>query len=72
MIKRIEQGMAHALKTVLMVLFAVISVYPFIWVVLSSLKDNTDIYANPFGLPRVIHWNNDASARPHISRALHG
>ncbi len=53
---------AHALKVLLVVFFAVLSLYPFVWVLLSSLKDNTDIYANPFGIPRVFHPANYADA----------
>ena len=47
---------AHGLK----VLF--VSLYPFVWVLLSSLKDNAQIYASPFGLPGVFHWENYADA----------
>lgn len=37
---------------------ACISLYPFIWVVLSSFKDNNAIYSNPFGFPTEMHWEN--------------
>lgn len=53
---------AHAIKVVIILLLAVLSLYPFVWVLLSSLKDNTDIYANPFGLPSVLHPENYADA----------
>lgn len=53
---------AHAVKVVIILLLAVLSLYPFVWVLLSSLKDNTDIYANPFGLPSVLHPENYADA----------
>lgn len=53
---------AHALKVIFILFFAVLSLYPFLWVLLSSLKDNTDIYANPFGLPHVLHPENYVDA----------
>jgi len=41
---------------------AIISLYPFIWVLNSSFKDNNDIYSNSFGLPKVIQWGNYVEA----------
>lgn len=53
---------AHAIKVLFVLFFAVLSLYPFLWVLLSSLKDNTEIYANPFGLPQFFHPENYADA----------
>lgn len=41
---------------------AVAALYPFIWVVLSSLKDNGEIYSSAFGLPAAPKWGNYAEA----------
>ena len=41
---------------------AVVSLYPFIWIMISSFKDNDEIYSNSFGLPRIIQWGNYAEA----------
>lgn len=36
---------------ILLILFALVTAYPFLWVLLGSLKDNTEIFSNSFGLP---------------------
>ena len=52
--KRIGRGFLYAFLTLL----AVVSLYPLIWMVFFSFKDNTEIFVtNPFGLPLV--WRAD-------------
>ena len=46
----------------IMSISAVAALYPFIWVVFSSLKDNNEIYSNSFGLPKTAVWSNYAEA----------
>ena len=46
----------------IMSISAVVALYPFIWVVFSSLKDNNEIYSNSFGLPKAAVWSNYAEA----------
>lgn len=41
---------------------AVVSLYPFIWVLLSSFKDNNSIFGDPFGIPKVPLIENYAEA----------
>jgi ABC-type glycerol-3-phosphate transport system permease component len=36
----------------------VITVYPFAWVLITSFREQADLYANPFGLPSVLHIEN--------------
>jgi raffinose/stachyose/melibiose transport system permease protein len=36
--------------------------YPFWWIFTGSLKSNKELFANPFGLPQQIHWENYADA----------
>lgn len=50
------------IKYVFLILTAVISLYPFLWVLLSSLKDNNGIYGNPFGMPKPAHLENYLTA----------
>ncbi len=53
----------------ILLIYAVISVYPLIWMVLYSFKDNQEIFiTNPFGLPKVWHWENytDALSAFHV------
>lgn len=49
-------------KYLLLMIGAVISLYPFIWVVISSLKSNNEIYGSPFSLPENPLWENYAEA----------
>ena len=46
------------IKYVFLILVAVVSLYPFIWVLVSSFKDNNAIFGNPFGLPTAIAFDN--------------
>jgi raffinose/stachyose/melibiose transport system permease protein len=41
---------------------AAISLYPFVWVVISSLKDNNEIYGHPFALTMHPIWTHYAEA----------
>jgi raffinose/stachyose/melibiose transport system permease protein len=46
-------------KYIVLTLIALIQVYPFVWMLLFSLKDNNDIFGgNVMGFPRVLHWEN--------------
>lgn len=45
-----------------MVLFALSSLSPFLWILLSSLKTNSEIYGKPFGLPSVLVFENYVTA----------
>lgn len=43
----------------LLIFYAIISIYPLLWMLLYSFKDNTEIFVtNPFGLPKVWHFEN--------------
>jgi len=43
--------------------YALISIYPLVWMVLYSLKDNNEIFVtNPFGLPQVWRFENYKNA----------
>jgi len=54
----LKYEMEAALKYLLLGLVAVIALYPFLWVVISSLKDNNEIFGNSFGLPHIVRWGN--------------
>jgi len=44
-------------------IYAVISLYPMIWMLFYSLKDNNEIFVtNPFGFPKEIRWENYVNA----------
>lgn len=46
------------IKYALLLGFAIIYVYPLVWLALNSLKSTDDIFANPWSVPPVFHWDN--------------
>ena len=37
--------------------YAVISLYPIVWMFFYSFKNNSEIFVtNPFGFPKIFHW----------------
>lgn len=43
--------------------YAVFSLYPLVWMVFYSFKNNNEIFVtNPYGFPTTFHWENYASA----------
>ncbi len=57
-----QSRIAALCKYVFLILAAVVCLYPFLWVVLSSLKDNSEIYRDPFGIPVSPMFENYAKA----------
>ncbi len=57
-------------RGLVLAVFALSTLFPFYWVLVSSLKDKHQIYANPFGLPANWHWGNyaDIWQTAHLSR----
>lgn len=51
--KTLQYQVATIIKYIFLILWAVISLYPFLWVLISSFKDNNSIYGDPFGLPKI-------------------
>jgi ABC-type glycerol-3-phosphate transport system permease component len=45
-----------------LIIWGLVSLYPLVWIVLTSLKYPADLYANPFGLPAHIAWSNYSGA----------
>lgn len=60
--KRIYRRVLITLKYMFLITVAITSLYPFIWVLLSSFKNNNEIYLNSFGLPKVWRVENYARA----------
>ncbi|MDF2945052.1 MAG: carbohydrate transporter permease [Herbinix sp.] len=56
--KTLKDKIAAIVKYLFLLIVAIVSLYPFIWVVTSSFKDNNEIYRNSFGLPKVALWSN--------------
>ena len=57
-----QSRIAVLCKYVFLILAAVVCLYPFLWVVLSSVKDNSEIYRDPFGIPVSPMFENYAKA----------
>lgn len=56
-------SVGHFLLSIFLWLYAVVSLYPLIWMIFYSFKTNDEIFgSNPFGFPRVLHWENYANA----------
>ena len=54
---------ARTILYVVLILFAVIQIYPLIFLLFFSLKDNNEIYGgNVMGLPQTLHWSNYKNA----------
>ena len=51
-------------KWVIIISFVVYAVFPFLWLVLASLKTNAELLDNPFKLPKVFQFQNPASNEP--------
>jgi raffinose/stachyose/melibiose transport system permease protein len=45
-------------KYMLLILFSLTTVYPLFWVLLTSFKDDNEIFGNAFGLPRIWKFSN--------------
>ncbi|HJB34920.1 MAG TPA: carbohydrate ABC transporter permease, partial [Candidatus Blautia merdipullorum] len=39
------------LKYICLIFFTILCLYPLFWLLLSSFKTNSELYANPWGLP---------------------
>lgn len=48
----------RALFWFVLLLYGIVTLYPFVWLVTSAFKTNEDFYNRPFGLPEVWKWEN--------------
>ncbi|HEY0698857.1 MAG TPA: carbohydrate ABC transporter permease [Micromonospora sp.] len=67
---RRELGVANAFSHGFLLLWAVLTVLPLVWMFLSSVKSNGQILTDPWGLPDALHLENWARAwnKAHIGR----
>ena len=45
-----------------LVVLVIAVIYPLLWMVFSSFKDNQEVFGNPWGLPGQLRWGNFAEA----------
>lgn len=50
------------IKYVILVIYAVTCIYPMIWMLLSSVKSNEELFSNTWGLPQIFHFENYVNA----------
>lgn len=61
--KKYRIGIGNILLMVFLSVYALIQIYPLIWLILFSFKNNTEIFGgNVAGLPKVWRWSNYESA----------
>ncbi|WP_040535898.1 carbohydrate ABC transporter permease, partial [Schleiferilactobacillus shenzhenensis] len=63
---------ARLLNYIFLIVMALFFIGPLLFTLLSSVKNNTEIFANPFGLPKVFLWQNwqDAWQSANMSQYL--
>jgi ABC-type glycerol-3-phosphate transport system permease component len=62
MVARIGTGLKYAV----MLAYLVAVVYPLVWILYTSAKSTQEVYANPFGLPKLLTAPSRANAGPLI------
>jgi N-acetylglucosamine transport system permease protein len=67
---RRERGVANLFSHGFLVLWAVLTTFPLLWVLLSSFKSDNEILSDPWGLPGALRFENWARAwtEAHIGR----
>jgi raffinose/stachyose/melibiose transport system permease protein len=55
-----RRALGGTAKYAILVLYAVLAIFPLVWVFLTSLKGTYEVYANPIGLPLEWKWANYA------------
>ena len=61
-LRRVGHGVARAAVWLGLVILAVAVLYPLLWMVFSSFKDNSEVFSSPWGLPGELRWGNFAKA----------
>ncbi|GAA0432816.1 MULTISPECIES: carbohydrate ABC transporter permease [Leifsonia] len=59
---RFGRGVRVAAMWTLLVVLAVVVLYPLLWMVTNALKTNAELFTNPFALPASPIWQNFATA----------
>ena len=58
----VKGAIGFVVKWLLIIFFAVYTLFPLIWLIISSLKTNTELFGDPFSLPRVWQFSNYQNA----------
>lgn len=60
------RSIAVSVQIALLVVFAIVELYPLIFTVIASFKNNADFYSNFWGLPSKIRWANYGTVAPNV------
>jgi raffinose/stachyose/melibiose transport system permease protein len=53
---------ARILLYVLVLIYSLYMIYPFFWMIITSVKQSYELYVDPWALPKTIQWKNLAKA----------
>ena len=59
---KIFPTLSNTMRWVVLIFFIVMTLFPPLWLILSSLKTNLEFQVDPFGLPEQIQWGNYRNA----------
>ena len=59
---RLDQWLVWLASHLTLLFFTVVVVYPVVWMLFASLKSNSEVVTNVWGLPTALHWENYTSA----------
>lgn len=51
-----------AVTFIFLAVFAIVCLYPVLWLFVNSLKTNDELFTNPWNLPVTLHWDNYSRA----------
>jgi len=57
-----DQWLVWLASHLILLFFTVVIVYPVVWMLFASLKSNSEVVTNVWGLPTALHWENYTSA----------
>lgn len=59
---KVKSVLGSIIKWILLLFFALYTLFPLLWLFISSLKTNTELFADPFSLPAVWQFSNYKNA----------
>ena len=54
----VKRSITSVIKHIIMVAAAILMIYPLLWMVVSSLRPNNEIFTNPSIIPNHFDWQN--------------
>ncbi|MDN4614062.1 carbohydrate ABC transporter permease [Leifsonia sp. F6_8S_P_1B] len=59
---RLGRGVRSAAMWALLIVLAIVVLYPLVWMIMNALKTNAELFTDPFALPASPLWQNFATA----------